>query len=162
MSILPINKETLVYGSSNGGRTVCNSDPQMNDFMLKAAQKLNLKKHIAGFSGDVSLCMPTDIEVKPINWPMLIKQGHKGLDGRFYILDFARVYPPIPPTGEKGSIFYNLLRPEFVGRYHKPLSSDSFSKFGQDSAIVHNQEVNEAFDFLMNTTIPKVDLFTDQ
>ena len=65
------------------------------------------------------------------------------------------MYPPTPPTGEKGSIFYNLLRPEFVGRYHKPLSSDSFSKFGHNQSIVHNAEVQEAFEILINYTIPK-------
>ena len=64
MSILPINKETLIYGSSNGGKQVYNKDPQMDNYMLKAAEKLNLKKHVAGFSENITLCMPTDIEVE--------------------------------------------------------------------------------------------------
>ncbi len=84
--------------------------------MEKAAKKLNLKAHLAGFQNPTMLVMPIDIE------------GHIGKDTRMYVLDFARTFPPTAPTGKKGCILYNLFRPEFVGKYSKPLSSDSFSR----------------------------------
>ena len=61
---------------------------------------------------------PTDIE------------GHMGKDGRSYVLDFQRVFPPESPAeGEpRRSVLYNLLRPEFVAKYPNPLSSDALSK----------------------------------
>jgi hypothetical protein len=57
--------------------------------------------------------------------------------------DTARLFPPeapgegAPPT----SFLYRLLRPEFVREYERPLSSDAFSKFGEDEHHAHNQEV---------------------
>jgi hypothetical protein len=57
-------------------------------------------------------------------------EGHMGLDGRFYLLDFARYMPPEPPSAP-GSILYKLLRPELVRQFgsafNKPLSPDAFS-----------------------------------
>jgi hypothetical protein len=41
---------------------------------------LNLKKHTVG-EQKVSIVGPGDIE------------GHKGLDGRYYLLDYARLFP---------------------------------------------------------------------
>src|SRR5437868_5318585 len=37
-----------------------------------------------------------------------------------------------------------MLRPEFVKSHNKPLSSDSFSNFGRLDSEIHNQEVEEA------------------
>ena len=52
--------------------------------MKAAAQHLNIKGHYCGATVDkmVFLYAPTDIE------------GHIGKDNRFYVLDFARVFPP--------------------------------------------------------------------
>lgn len=49
------------------------------------AGKLNLAKHWVGF-GDKKrqIYGPTDIE------------GHRGRDGRYYLVDFARLFPPEP------------------------------------------------------------------
>jgi hypothetical protein len=52
--------------------------------MEEAAKILNIKKHIVGMkSQQVELAAPTDIE------------GHIGSDGRLYVLDTARVCPPV-------------------------------------------------------------------
>lgn len=57
-------------------------------------------------------------------------EGHRGKDGRFYLLDFSRVLPPETPNPKfKNSHLSRLLRPEFVQDYYKPLCSDAFSGF---------------------------------
>jgi len=50
--------------------------------MKAAAQKLNLKGHMAGIYPTREIFGPGDIE------------GHAGEDGRYYVLDFARLFPP--------------------------------------------------------------------
>jgi hypothetical protein len=46
MSWLPIDKETTqVYGTSNAGLTVLNSDEEFNCEIQKLAKELNLKTH---------------------------------------------------------------------------------------------------------------------
>lgn len=45
--------------------------------------------------------------------------GHKGTDGRFYLIDFSRAFPPTAPSAgnkEKNAFLYQLFRPEFVAR----------------------------------------------
>lgn len=63
-------------------------------------------------------------------------EGHfNRADGRHYLLDFSRVMPPAAPKKARssrrspGSIFVEMLRPEFVSKYRVPLCSDAFSGF---------------------------------
>lgn len=54
------------------------------------------------------------------------------MDGRFYIVDTARVFPPTTPIkGIRGCYLYKLLRKELVHSNPKALSSDAFSFFGK-------------------------------
>jgi hypothetical protein len=53
--------------------------------MKRLGQKLGLKKHVVGSQ---SLYSPGDIE------------GHAGLDGRMYLIDLARLFPPEFPGQE--------------------------------------------------------------
>ena len=63
MSLLPISgQETLVYGSSDGGRTVMASDPYFNQLMERAGKLLNLKPHLCGKDNPKVLSMPVDVE----------------------------------------------------------------------------------------------------
>jgi hypothetical protein len=95
--------------------------------MQQLCTTLNLKEHNVGRSSLVPIYGPADIE------------GHKGIDGRYYLLDFARYMPPEPPVKHlRGCILYRLLRPELVKKFGKPLSADSFSKFGLDGFDDHN------------------------
>ena len=92
---------------------------ELNELMREAARKINLKAHIVA---DKTLYAPGDIE------------AHLGRDGRFYVVDCARVFPPENPPAnldemEKGALLFKLLRPEFVQGLLSPLSSDSFSGF---------------------------------
>jgi hypothetical protein len=86
---------------------------------------MNLKGHKAGLNPkpeDLDQYGPGDIE------------GHHGTDGRFYMLDFARLMPPECPLPgqmrEKGSLFFQLLRPELVKSNPVPLSSDALTGWG--------------------------------
>lgn len=49
--------------------------------MKKAGEFLNLRGHLAG-SGTQLTYGPGDLE------------AHLGMDGKYYVLDFARVFPP--------------------------------------------------------------------
>jgi alpha-tubulin suppressor-like RCC1 family protein len=88
-SVLPINKTTLIYGSDDAGRTVKADDARLNRIFERAASLLNIKAHVCGFGADAdkrTLLAPTDIE------------GHIGMDGKFYVCDSARVWPPEAPS----------------------------------------------------------------
>jgi hypothetical protein len=89
MSILPISNTTLCYGSNDGGQTVLASNPELNHYMEQAAKKLNLKGHYCGFKTRQFLHGPCDCE------------GHLGTDNRFYLLDFARTFPPTAEDDKK-------------------------------------------------------------
>lgn len=115
MSLLPISKETIVYGSADAGKTVHASDPVFNERMAQAAHMLNLKGHKAGLS-QTTVFGPADIE------------GHKSkADGKYYLVDYARLMPPQvrlekDKTGKQTHL-YQLLRPELVQSNPTPLSS---------------------------------------
>lgn len=142
LSILPISKRTLVYGSSDGGRTVHADIAQLNQKMKEVARNLNIKGHRVGHR-EVMLHSPGDIE------------GHLGTDGKFYVIDYGRVFPPEAPTKKGREVFYNLLRPEFVRCYPTPLSSDAFTGFGYHHNKIHNTEVRGATMHLYDTVIPE-------
>lgn len=80
---LPISQQTLIYGSSDGGATIHQKDPIFNRMMQEAAAHLNIKQHEV--APGISLYSAVDME------------GHKGTDGRYYVLDTARIFPPEPP-----------------------------------------------------------------
>jgi hypothetical protein len=43
---LPINKETLKYGSGDGGQTIHKDDKRLNRLMKRAAKTINIKGHV--------------------------------------------------------------------------------------------------------------------
>ena len=47
-SKLPINDKTLIYGSSDGGKTVVASNPEFNQIMKGVGEQLNLRSHRVG------------------------------------------------------------------------------------------------------------------
>ena len=144
-SVLPVDKSTLVYGSDDGGKTVLNKTKLFASKMEQVANVLNLMGHnVHG----VRVHGPADLE------------GHRGKDGRMYLLDFSRVFPPeAPEPGAKDSraIFHRLLRPELVKRSDIPLSSDAFSKFQKDDPKdkALNGQVHVATEMLFREIIPQ-------
>ncbi|KAL6045370.1 Clu domain-containing protein [Balamuthia mandrillaris] len=157
MSLLPINKNTLLYGSSDGGLNV-KQDSKVHHILRKMAKQLNLKKHVCGLPGDSKeMYTPLDLEV------------HKGQDDRLYVIDCHRLFPPEAPlpllkafTNNtiskdekecKASTFLTrLLRPEFVRSYSPaPLCNDAFSNFimFDPDRAAHNQQAIQATLHLM-------------
>lgn len=71
-------------------------------------------------------------------------EGHQGLDGRHYLLDYSRALPPAHketrPSYDTLWPFYHLLRAEFVTNHDIPLSPDAFSGFQSP----HADEANKA------------------
>jgi hypothetical protein len=146
ISLLPITRDTIVYGSSDGARTMHCDDAEMNQLMAAAAKRLNLKAHMAGpgtaVLPEVVLHSAADIE------------GHKVGD-RYYLLDFARTAPPqaVTAASTRNAYLYRLLRFEFVKEFDKPLSSDAFSSMTKDNRVA-NAEIVEATEKLFTVVIP--------
>eukprot|EP01130_Rhizamoeba_saxonica_P009692 TRINITY_DN3952_c0_g1_i4.p1 TRINITY_DN3952_c0_g1~~TRINITY_DN3952_c0_g1_i4.p1 ORF type:complete len:977 (-),score=168.95 TRINITY_DN3952_c0_g1_i4:963-3893(-) len=124
VSKLPINDQTLIYGSNNGGLTV-HSDEYLHLQMGIIAKELNLREHQVN---NKNIYGPGDIE------------GHLGLDGRYYLLDFARLAPPEYPLFKSNSILYALLRLEIVRLNNVPLSSDMFTLWQSKDPV--NMDLN--------------------
>jgi hypothetical protein len=158
MSTLPINENTIVYGSSDAGVTIHTDNSKAIERMRAIADKLNLKEHKVG---------PKYLE-KLVSTPVDL-EAHYGFDNRYYLLgkviticdwlipiDFSRTFPPTTPDRTvPSSYLFKLLRPEFVKNYHKPLCSDSFSNFVKNyNADEHNKEIEEATKYLRNVIIP--------
>eukprot|EP00698_Gefionella_okellyi_P003690 TRINITY_DN1344_c0_g1_i3.p1 TRINITY_DN1344_c0_g1~~TRINITY_DN1344_c0_g1_i3.p1 ORF type:complete len:2301 (-),score=577.72 TRINITY_DN1344_c0_g1_i3:230-6262(-) len=140
---LPITHETLIYGSDDSGQTVHKDVPEMSATIKRAAEILNLRGHKVGFGVPQFLYVCGDIE------------GHQGEDGRFYMVDTARLFPPErPEPGVRGCALYRLLRPELVKSNAVPLSSDAFTGWGFHNADVWNKDVAAATDRLLTVVIP--------
>lgn len=82
ISIVPLSDKSLKYGSADAGKTIHADIPELNAKMERVGEVLNLKKHKVG---EVVITGPSDIE------------GHKGTDNKYYVLDFARTFPPEAP-----------------------------------------------------------------
>lgn len=137
LSLLPINHETIVYGSNDSG-IVVNAQSPYDKIMEDVGNQMNLSMHVAGLeeASTANIPFPADIE------------GHEGKDGRFYILDFARIMPPTLPSpkGPPNQYLYKLFRPEFVTKYKTPLNPDSFSNFDRHdpNRLKYRQDIEEA------------------
>lgn len=61
-------------------------------------------------------------------------EGHLGLDGRFYLIDFSRTFPCAFKQRPVASIdrfwmYYHLFRAEFCIKWSDPICADAFSPF---------------------------------
>ena len=96
-SLLPIDKNTIKYGSNDGGATVKFEIEELNNAMAAAGDIQNLAPHEVGREGH-PICGPGDIE------------AHLGHDGRYYVIDCARLMPPEAPPLE---YFFYLLEYDY-------------------------------------------------
>ncbi|EGG24812.1 leucine-rich repeat-containing protein [Cavenderia fasciculata] len=149
LSLLPINTDTIRYGSCDSGTIVHYDVPDLNTKMREAGKKINLKPHKVGSDPEFTkvLSSPGDIE------------AHLGSDNRYYVIDFSRTFPPealLKRTDvNRRSIFYNLLRPEFVAKWSKPLCSDAFTGWQRldEEKQEHNKEIEDATEYLLNQAV---------
>lgn len=51
MSVLPIDKTTLKYGSADAGKSILTEDEDLTMLMREASLQLNLKPHLVGPKG---------------------------------------------------------------------------------------------------------------
>eukprot|EP01133_Synstelium_polycarpum_P010233 gene10233-11927_t len=150
ISLLPITKETLIYGSCDGGNTVHDDVQEITEAMEKIGIGMNLRKHMSGINPK-SVYGPGDFEI------------HRSTSNEFYALDFARLLPPQAFFDHEGTaiahreVFFKLLRPELVKSFEKPLSSDAFTGWGihDPDHVEHNQDVADATIHLYQVVIPR-------
>jgi Clustered mitochondria/Translation initiation factor eIF3 subunit 135 len=144
MSLLPIDKTTLAYGSCDSGRTI-HMSARFKRLMRRVGSLLNVSAHRCGTS-QVEVYSAVDIE------------GHHGADGRQYVIDFSRTMPPTrPDRGRCMGHLYQMLRVEFVRAHPVPLCSDAYSGFMRETPDrrVHNRAVSEATKRLLCELVPR-------
>lgn len=149
-SLLPVGPNTLKYGSADGGRTITASDEVLYQLIERATSSMNLKKFNVGRS-QFPISGPCDIE------------GHLGEDGRYYIVNFARTFPPEAPEldaegnpKEPGAMLYKRLRPELVRTNTVPLCSSAFTDWDayDENRLQNRQDVIEATERIVKECVP--------
>jgi hypothetical protein len=147
-SLLPLAKDSLVYGSNDAAQTIHRDNEEFNRLIEIASAKLNLKPHNCGASVQEAKMMYSCVDL----------EGHVGTDGRFYLLDFSRAMPPVTPQRLKmNSHLFEMLRHEYVKTYPVPLCPDAYSRFvmAMPDFEDHNREVDEATYALLHHRIPE-------
>ena len=136
LPLLPISKETIIYGSCDAGVTVHNEDPVAAELMKQAAIHLHLAEHLVRGK---ALWTAGDVEV------------HRARDGRMFLLDLARCFPPenvsfalqvAPDTSFRSTtVFHRMLRPEALMHWKaaggEPLSPDALTGWGVEGHAQH-------------------------
>ena len=136
-AVLPIkNEETLIYGSSDAGKTIFHSD-KGEHLMKNVSELLNIAPHHVCHLEE-NFYGPFDIEV------------HLGFDGRLYVVDPARIMPSevIDERCTKimGSSLVCLHRPEFVRILEDPVNPDAMLRICTDpNTSGQRKKLQEAF-----------------
>ncbi|PRP86399.1 hypothetical protein PROFUN_05318 [Planoprotostelium fungivorum] len=135
LAILPIDKGTLRYGSDDGGMNVHAEDEELNEKMELAGKRLGLCGHVTGTRQKKVIYGPGDIE------------GHRGHDGRLYVVDFGRVLPPEYPKlrvfPNNRSVFSELIRSELLVTSRIPLCSDAFTRWSSHDDPIERKRLND-------------------
>ena len=131
-ALMPINNDTLVYGSSNASVTVLDSSDEMRNLIDRAGDLLNLQVHGVRRHPNSRMHLAVDCE------------GHQSkIDGRCYVVDLGRALPP--NNAKFPDSLIHVFRPEYMmkrAKEGKPLlSADAFSAFGLPE---DNKAVEEA------------------
>ncbi len=157
MSVLPINEQTLIYGSADT-QTVRSSDPHFNGLVERLSKStLNLKPHLIAGGGGSHYSHNPNTTSRHLLYLPFDCEGHRGRDDRYYLIDFARLFPPQALTDQSrpGSHLYQLLRPELVASNPVPLSSDAYLPLGKEDVAVNHAELTAATDRLFTVVIPQ-------
>ena len=135
-SFLPINNKTIVYGSHTS-----NEVTKYHSMIKLISNQLNLKYHqiIVPSIPNLNISIYTSAEL----------ECHIGTDDRIYIIDSARLMPPLPLRD--CDLDSRLFRYEFLKNY-PPLSSDSLSNWSINKSE-DEKEIKVAFDHLIKENI---------
>ncbi len=163
MSELPISgADTLIMGSMNAGGEcdVQSKDPEFTASVNLASAALGLKPHYVtngkSAGGEVQITCCVDLE------------GHQGKDGKKYLLDFSRTFPPFykpaeeRPEYDKLWPFYHMFRAEFLLRYKvfSLLSPDAYSNFQSplrpEEKNQNHADIRQATEFLKTQVVHNV------
>lgn len=145
-AVLPLSSKTLVIGSGDAGRTIFDGTEKSAREPAKRLAELisDWGRYINVAAHDfTSTSLNRRVASVKICFDL---EGHIGTDGNYYLCDFARTFPPADPHGVSGRFLYRLLRPEFVKKYRKPISSDSFMSGQVDKTL--NITTKEASKYL--------------
>ena len=163
MSELPVTgKPSLILGSMDAGIecNVMNKDKEFSQIVNAASSKMGLKSHrvINGRSSGASIEITHCVDL----------EGHLGKDGKRYLLDFSRTFPPAYKAPElreeedRSWPFYHMFRAEFLLRYQvfNRLSPDAYSSFQSpefpDEKAQNHQDIKEASHFLQTQIVHNV------
>ena len=156
-ALIPISDDTLIYGSADQGQHI-QFDKTAHDAIQSFANHYHLATHKVydrTAHRELSLSIAVDSEL------------HRGTDGRLYIVDAARIFPPtypplhrwvVPgkPTRHAPSHLFEHFRHEFLVNISEEISSDAISSFqNMDEARVHNRKVKQATSILLEQRIPE-------
>jgi len=145
MSKLPIDPpRSIVHGSANAGITIHSSNSELRGHLRRTAEILNLQTHVVG-EGNQRCSISTALDV----------EGHIGSEGKFYLVDFSRTLPCVPPR-ERFCNLYELFRPEFVKDCEVPLCPDAYSGFIKDESqkAKYVSEIESGYKILTEKKIP--------
>ncbi|CAM9490420.1 unnamed protein product [Pylaiella littoralis] len=103
---LPLGARSLKMGTDDGGKTVLNDSPALDEKAARAAKALGLRAHVVG--GRQAWVAFRDAETgsvykkkRNLGGQVLHAaadvEGHEGTDSRMYLLDLARAFPPEDP-----------------------------------------------------------------
>lgn len=132
MSLLPIDRESLVYGSDDAGIRI-STDPIAHEALMKASRFMNTAEHTV-----VEL---RTLERKTLATALDVEVHRSPVDGKLYVVDCSRVMPASAVCRDpayKGPCNHltMLLRPEIVSTFPRPLCNDVFSSFLFPRAII--------------------------
>ncbi|GMI35290.1 hypothetical protein TrCOL_g2906 [Triparma columacea] len=144
-----------VMGTSDRGLSVHNRNRYLDNKMAIFAKELNLARHFVKGENDMNACeLYSSVDIR----------GFKGQGNQFYLLNFWRGMPSenpdftphLPSVSRGNSIFYRLLRPEFVRTNPSPLSSNANTRITEDAKDwIKQLDDNElATNRLINDVIP--------
>jgi tetratricopeptide (TPR) repeat protein len=143
--------QTLVCGSCDGGVTIRNDSSEVKDICEYLSGVYNLRKHwVTGGSTDGpshELVTAGDVEFH------LSKE-----DGRLYVVDCARLFPPTPCLKGNKEYMFNQYRPEFMKNLPPALNalcSDAYTRWSTVEAASHVRDVEIAFMHLREVLVPK-------
>ena len=129
--VKPIKRDE-VLGTFDRGMKVINRNRYLDNLMSIFAKELNLARHFTKGESDPNACeIFSSVDIR----------GFKGAGNRFYLLNFWRGMPSenpeftphLPQQPRGNSIFYRLLRPEFVKNHPTPLSANANTKVTEDT-----------------------------
>jgi tetratricopeptide (TPR) repeat protein len=153
ITIPPVEEEsTLVYGRVNVTSPFCDKDHFLRGHLAKVGRRMNLEPHSYSPRND------SDAYASP-NHVVLISldsQVHRCADGRYYMLNLSRIFPPELASSSSNHLATHVFRPEFLTAFPKQLSADAYrSDLGEAADREgHERQAAAASSYLIEEVVP--------